>query len=108
MQIQISDRSHHLPAELRAHVEKRIESLDDHLALVAGADVEFSRDLKRRPEPLHVVKINLRLLGHRLPGLHVSETGHDPRNTFDVALARISNEVDRLKERVTTHPQRST
>jgi ribosome-associated translation inhibitor RaiA len=104
MQVQISDRSHHLPAGLRAYAEERVQSLDDHLALVARADIEFSRDLKKRPEPLHVVKINLRLRGHRLPGLHVSETGQDPRITFDVALARISNEVDRLKERVTTHP----
>lgn len=104
MQVQISDRTHHLQADLRAYAETRVLSLDDHLALVARADVEFSRDLKKRPEPLYVVKINLRLLGHRLPGLHVSETGHDPRVTFDVALARISTEVDRLKERVTTHP----
>ncbi|HSP08510.1 MAG TPA: HPF/RaiA family ribosome-associated protein [Candidatus Dormibacteraeota bacterium] len=104
MQVQISDRTHHLPAELRAYVEDRVLSLDDHMAVVAGADVEFSRDLKKRPEPLHVVKINLHLLGHRLPGLHVSETGHDARITFDVALTRISSEVDRLKERVTSHP----
>jgi ribosome-associated translation inhibitor RaiA len=104
MQVQISDRTHNLPAELRAYVDEKVKSLGDHLDLIAGADVEFIRDLKKRPEPLHVVKINLHLLGHRLPGLRVSETGLDPRVTFDVALARISDEVDQLKERVKAHP----
>ncbi len=104
MQVQISDRTHRLPAELRAYVDEKVKSLGDHLDLIAGADVEFIRDLKKRPEPVHVVKINLHLLGHRLPGLRVSETGLDPRVTFDVALARISDEVDQLKERVKAHP----
>jgi ribosome-associated translation inhibitor RaiA len=104
MQVQISDRTHHLPAELRAYVEESVKSLDHDLDLVAGADVEFTRDLKKRPEPLHVVKIRLRLLGHRLPGLRVSETGRDPRTTFDVALGRISIEAAQLKERVKAHP----
>jgi len=104
MQVQISDRTHHLPGELRAYVDEKVRSLADHLDLIAGADVEFILDVKKRPEPLHVVKINLHLLGHRLPGLRAGATGHDPRITFDLAMARISNELDRLKERVTTHP----
>jgi ribosome-associated translation inhibitor RaiA len=104
MQVHISDRSHHLPAELRAYAEERVKSLGDHLDLIAGADVEFILDLKKRPEPLHVVKINLHLLGHRLPGLRVSETGREPRATFDVAMARIGDEVVQLKERVKAHP----
>jgi ribosomal subunit interface protein len=104
MQVQISDRTHSLPAELRAYAEERVKSLGDHLDLVAGADVEFIRDLKKRPEPLHVVKINLHLTGHRLPGLRASATGHDPRITFDLALDKISDEVDQLKERVKAHP----
>ncbi len=104
MQVQISDRTHHLPSELRAYVEERLESLGDHLDLIAGADVEFTRDVKKRPEPLHVVKINLHLLGHRLPGLRAGATGHDPRITFDLAMIKIAHEVDQLKERVKAHP----
>ncbi len=104
MHVQISDRTHHLPAELRAYAEERVKTLGDHLDLIAGADVEFILDLKKRPEPLHVVKINLHLLGHRLPGLRVSESGREPRATFDMAMARISDEVVQLKERVKAHP----
>jgi ribosomal subunit interface protein len=104
MQVEISDRTHQLPSELRTYVEERVVSLGDHLDLIAGADVEFIRDLKKRPEPLYVVKINLHLLGHRLPGLRAGATGHDPRITFDLALAKISGEVTQLKERVKAHP----
>lgn len=104
MQVQISDRTHHLSAELRAYVEERVKSLGEHLDLIAGADVEFIRDVKKRPEPLHVVKINLHLVGHRLPGLRAGATGHEPRITFDLALAKISAEVSQLKEKVKGHP----
>lgn len=104
MQVEISDRTHHLPAELRAYVDEKIKRLGGHLDLIAGADVEFIRDVKKRPEPLHVVKINLHLLGHRLPGLRAGATGHDPRITFDLAMVKIAHEVDQLKERVKAHP----
>jgi ribosomal subunit interface protein len=104
MQVQISDRTHRLPDELRAYVEERVKSLGDHLDLVAGADVEFILDLKKRPEPLHVVKINLHLLGHRLPGVRASATGRDPRATFDAAMATIGDEMAQLNERVKEHP----
>jgi len=104
MQVEISDRTHRLPADLRAHVDEKIKSLGGHLDLIARADVEFIRDVKKRPEPLHVVKINLHLLGHRLPGLRAGATGHDPRITFDLAMVKIAHEVDQLKERVKAHP----
>lgn len=104
MQVHISDRTHQLQPELRAYAEERLKSLGDQIDLVAGADVEFIRDLKKRPEPLHVVKINIHLLGHRLPGLRASKTGRDPRVTFDVAMATIGDEMAQLKERVKEHP----
>jgi ribosomal subunit interface protein len=104
MQVQISDRTHHLSAELRAYVEEKVKSLGEHLDLIAGADVEFSRDVKKRPQPLHVVEISLHLVGHRLPGLRAGATGHEPRITFDLAMAKIAHEVDQLKERVKAHP----
>lgn len=104
MQIEISDRAHDLSDELRAYVEERINSLSEHLDLIAGADVEFLREVKKRPHPLHEVKINLHLLGHRLPGLRAGATGHEPRITFDLAMAKIVAEAAQLKERVKAHP----
>jgi ribosomal subunit interface protein len=103
MEIEISDRAHDLQDELRTYVEERINSLGEHLDLIAGADVEFLRDVKKRPHPLHEVKINLHLLGHRLPGLRASATGHEPRITFDLAMAKIAAEASQLKEKVKDH-----
>ena len=78
--------------------------LADHLDLITAAEVEFDRDLKKRREPLHVVKITLHLVGYRLRDLRASETGRDQRATFDLAMAKIDSEVTQLKERVREHP----
>ena len=103
MEVAIHDRAHHLSTELRAYVEMKMTGLADHLDLITAAEVEFVRDLKKRREPLHVVKIVLHLGGHRLPTLRIGETGRDQRATFDLAMAKIEAEVTQLKERVKSH-----
>ena len=104
MEVAIHDRTHNLPAEIRAYVEKKVMGLGDHFDLLTAAEVEFDRDLKKRPEPLHVVKVTLHVLGHRMPELRAHETGHDLRTTFDLAMDKIDGEVRQLKERVRAHP----
>ena len=103
MEVAVHDRTHHLLTEVRTYVETKMTGLADHLDLITEAEVEFDRDLKKRREPLHVVKITLHLVGHRLPDLRVSEAGRDQRATFDLAMARIDAEVTQLKERVKSH-----
>jgi ribosome-associated translation inhibitor RaiA len=90
--------------EVRDYVDKKVRGLGDYLDLVESADVEFDRDVKRRPEPLHVVKITLHLLAHRTPDLRVREIGRDQRGTFDMAIARMESEAMRVKERIKGHP----
>jgi ribosome-associated translation inhibitor RaiA len=104
MDIAIRDRGDHLPAELRAYVDMKVRGFRDHLDLVNSVDVEFDRDVKRRPEPLHVVKITLQLLAHRTPDLRVKETGRDQRATFDLAMARVEAAAVQLKGRIKAHP----
>jgi ribosomal subunit interface protein len=104
MQTVVTDRTHHLAPEVREYAEQRVGRLGNRFDLVTAAGVEFDLDVKKRREPLHVVKINLHLVGHRLQDLHVTETGRDQRVTFDQALARIEAEVVQLKERVQAHP----
>jgi ribosomal subunit interface protein len=103
LELAIHDRTTKLPAEIRAYVEKKVMGLADHFDLITAAEVEFDRDLKKRPEPLHVVKVTLHVLGHRMPELRAHETGRDMRATFDLAMDTIDGEVTQLKERVRGH-----
>jgi ribosomal subunit interface protein len=103
MEVAIHDRTHNLPPAVRAYVQKKVTGLAEHLDLISGAEVEFDRDLKKRREPRHVVKVTLHLLGHRLPDVRAHETGPDPRATFDLAMDKIDGEVTQLKERVKAH-----
>jgi ribosomal subunit interface protein len=104
MDVVIRDRTDHLPEQLRTYVDKKVRGLGDHLDLVTSADVEFDRDVKKRPHPLHVVKITLHLLAHRTLDLRVKETGRDQRATFDVAMTRMEAEAVQLKERIKAQP----
>jgi len=104
VEVAIHDRTHNLPTEVRAYVEKKVRGLADHFDLITAADVEFDRDLKKRREPLHVVKVTLHVLGHRLLDVRAHETGRDLRGTFDLAIDKIDGGVTQLKERVRAHP----
>jgi ribosomal subunit interface protein len=104
VEVAIHDRTHNLPTELRAYVEKKVMGLADHFDLITAAEVEFDRDLKKRREPLHVVKVTLNVMGHRLSDVRAHETGRDLRATFDLAMDKIDGEVTQLKERVRAHP----
>ena len=88
VEVVIHDRTESLPAEVRAYVEKKVIGLADHFDLISSAEVEFDRDLKKRREPLHVVKITLHLVGYRLHDLRASETGREQRATFDLLMGR--------------------
>jgi len=104
MEVAIHDRTHKLPTEIRAYVEKKVMAIADHFDLITTAEIEFDRDLKKRPEPLHVVKVSLHVLGHRMPELRAHEIGPDMLSTFDLAMDKIDGEVTQLKERVRGHP----
>jgi ribosomal subunit interface protein len=104
MEVAIHDRTHNLPTEVRAYVEKKVMGLADHFDLITAAEGEFDRDLKKRREPLHVVKVTLHVLGHRLQDIRAHETGRDLRATFDLAMDKIDGEVTQLKDRVRAHP----
>ncbi len=104
MEVAIHDRTHNLPIEIRAYVEKKVIGLADHCDLITAAEVEFDRDLKKRREPLHVVKVTLHVVGHRLPDVRAHETGRDLRTTFDLAIDKIDGEVTQLKERTKAQP----
>ncbi|HEY8840678.1 MAG TPA: ribosome-associated translation inhibitor RaiA [Candidatus Dormibacteraeota bacterium] len=99
----VHDRTHSLPSDIRAYVENKVSGLADHFDLISAAEVEFDRDLKKRREPLHVVKVTLHLVGRRLRDLRASETGLDQRATFDRAVEKIDGELTRMKERVKAH-----
>jgi ribosome-associated translation inhibitor RaiA len=104
MDVVIRSRGDHLLEQLRTYVDKKVRGLGDHFDLARSVDVEFDRDVKKRPEPLHIVKITLHLLAHRTSDLRVKETGRDQRATFDVAIARIEAEALQLKERIKARP----
>jgi ribosomal subunit interface protein len=104
MEAEVHDRTHELSSELRVYVEKKVIGLADHFDLITAADVEFDRDVKRRRAPLHVAKVTLHLVGHRLRELRASAAGRGQRATFDVVMGKIEGEVTRLKERVKAHP----
>ncbi len=106
MDIVIRDRTDHLPSEVEAYVEKKVRRLGAHLNLVTAVDVEFDREVKKRPEPLYVVKITLHTMAHRSPDLRVKETGREQRATFDLAMTRMESEAAQLKKRIKQHPSR--
>jgi ribosomal subunit interface protein len=106
VKVAIHDRTQDVSPEVKTYVEDKVIGLADHFDLISAAEVEFDRDLKKRREPLHVVKVTLHLVGHRLRDLRASETGHDQLATFDLLMAKIDGEVTRLKEQVRAHPQR--
>jgi ribosomal subunit interface protein len=103
VKVAIHDRTQDVSSDVRTYVENKVIGLADHFDLISAAEVEFDRDLKKRREPLHVVKVTLHLVGHRLRDLHASETGRDQRATFDLLMAKIDGEVTRLKEQVRAH-----
>lgn len=104
MEVNIHDRTHNVEPTFRSYATMKVASLADHFDLVTSAEVEFDRDLKKRRQPLQVVKITLHLLGHRLADVRVHETGRDQRATFDLAIDKLDGELTQLKERVRSHP----
>jgi ribosomal subunit interface protein len=104
MEVTIHDRTHTVGPELQSYAAKKVASLADHFDLIRSAEVEFDRDLKKRRQPLEVVKITLHLLGHRLADLRAHETGGHRRATFDLAIDKLDDELAQLKEQVKSHP----
>jgi ribosome-associated translation inhibitor RaiA len=103
MEIAIHDRTHNVPAEDMRYAGYKLSTIAGRFDVVARAELEFDRDLKKRPVPLYVVKVNLRLIGHRLTDLRAHETGRDLRATVDLLMAKIDGELNTLKERVKAH-----
>jgi ribosomal subunit interface protein len=104
MEVAIHDRTHDVTAEERGYAERKVAALADHFDLIARAEVEFDRDVKKRREPLYVVKVTLHLIGHRLHDLRAHESGRDLRATVDLLMDKIDGELTTLKERVKPHP----
>jgi ribosome-associated translation inhibitor RaiA len=104
MEVAIHDRNHDVPAEHVRYARRKLVGVAGRFDLVARAELEFDRDLKKRPNPLYVVKVNLHLIGHRLSDLHAHETGRDLRTTVDLVIDKIDGELATLKERVAAHP----
>jgi len=104
MDVIIRDRTNELQAQLRAYVDKKVRALSDYIDLASSAEVEFDRDVKKRPEPLHVVKITLHVLARRTHDLRVKEIGRDQRVAFDLAMTRIGAQAAELKARIKAHP----
>lgn len=103
MDVMIRDRAEDLQVEFRAYVDRKVRGLFDYIDLARLAEVEFDRDLKKRPTPLHVVKVTLHLVARRAPFLRVTETGRDQRATFDLAMVRMGEKAAQLKERIKAH-----
>jgi ribosomal subunit interface protein len=103
MEVTIHDRTHTVGPELHSYAAKKVASLADHFDLIRSAEVEFDRDLKKRRQPLEVVKITLHLLGHRMADLRAHETGRQQRATFDLAIDKLDDELAQLKEQVKSH-----
>jgi ribosomal subunit interface protein len=104
MDVTIHDRTQTVEPAFRGYAAEKVASLADQFDLIRSAEIEFDRDLKKRRQPLHVVKITLHLLGHRLAALRAHETGRDQRATFDLAVDKLDGELTQLKDRVTQHP----
>lgn len=103
MEVLIHDRTNAVGKEFRDYATKRVERLADHFHPIASAELEFDSDAKRRQESLHIVKMTLHLLGHRLPNLRVHTTGKDLRGTFDLMMDKAHAEITRLKEKTEEH-----
>jgi ribosomal subunit interface protein len=103
MEVTIHDRTHTVGPELRSYAATKVASLTDHFDLIRSAEVEFDRDLKKRRQPLEVVKITVHLLGHRLADLRAHATGGEQRATFDLAIDKLDGELAELKEQVKSH-----
>ncbi len=104
MEVTVHDRTHTVEPEFRSYAAAKVAALVDHFDLITSAEIEFDRDLKKRRQPLQVVKITLHLLGHRLADLRAHEAGRVQRATFALALDKIDGELTRLKEQVRPHP----
>jgi ribosomal subunit interface protein len=103
VEVAVHDRTHEISHDFRAYVEKKVIGLADHCDLITAAEVELDRDWKKRREPLHVAKITLHLVGHRLRDLRAHDAGRDQRATFDAVVAKVDGELTRLRGRVTAH-----
>ena len=103
MEVNIHDKTHTVGPAFRIYAAKKVASLADHFDRIRWAEVEFDRDLKKRRQPLEVVKITLHLVGHRLADLRAHETGRQQRATFDLALDKLDGELAQLKEQVKPH-----
>jgi ribosomal subunit interface protein len=104
MEVTIHDRTHTVGPEFRSYAAQKVAGLADHFDLISSAEVEFDRDLKKRRQPLDVVKITVHLTGHRLADLRAHETGRQQRPTFDLAIDKLEGELVQLKEQVKSHP----
>jgi ribosomal subunit interface protein len=104
VEVAVHDRAHDLTAEDRSYAEKKLAAIVEHFDLVARAELEFDRDLKKRREPVHVVKVTLHMIGHRLPDLRAHEAGRDLRAVVDLLMDKIDGELAELKEKVKPHP----
>lgn len=104
MEVTFHDRNHDVPAEEVRYALRKLDSVVGQFDLVARAEVEFDRDLKKRAIPLYVVKVNLHLIGHRLSDLYAEETGRELRATVDLVIDKIGRELVTLKDRITAHP----
>ena len=104
MDVTIRDRTEEAPEATRSYLEERLRLLGRHFDLVRSADVELDQERQRSRQPLHVVEINLRLVGPRLEGIRARETGRDLKAAVDLALDKIDEEIVELKERVRPHP----
>jgi ribosomal subunit interface protein len=100
MDVRILDRTDRLTAGVKEYALHRVTRLIRHLDLVGDAHVEFDCERKRSQEPLHVVQIIVRPLGHRQSPLIVRETGQDPRATLDLAIKRLDQELTSRKDRL--------
>ena len=100
----VRDRTDRVSDDVRRYASERLLALGHHLDLISRAEVEFDLDSKRSQEPLHVVKVNLDLLGADLPFLRSREVSRDLRTALDLAMESVGREVDELKRRVKAHP----
>ncbi len=100
MSVRLHDRTDGVSDDLKEYAVLHLARLFRHLDIVRDTDIEFDCERKRSREPLHVVQIIVRPLGHRQSPLIVRETGQDLRAALDLALERIDQEITTLKERL--------
>jgi ribosomal subunit interface protein len=100
MSVRLHDRTDGVSDDLKEYALLQLARLSRHLDIVHDTVVEFDCERKRSHEPLHVVQIIVRPLGHRQSPLIVRETGQDLRATLDLAMKRIDQEITTFKERL--------